>query len=664
MPELAAHPQASLVLPAATAAFGQQLIEITTKCMFHLLNATTAWAEAHGKEPMASTNPLFSLYNMTFGGKHMAAALLEIQRVRRKTQCGMQPPPPATSTSEEEEDEYEDGEEDSTQEYSHNQDEDEDEYLDDPDEQEVQKAKAKAAAIARAAAKAKAAAAKIKAAEARDKPTAKGTDVASAAHKEAASKQAQHAQEQQHLPPGPSQQSQEQAPSRSQAAAVHQACSGQDSSQAGGPHGTDSERQEGSQQCGSGSTTSGTGHSSGSAEAGSGQAQETGPPRSPTARALRAKILAGIARLEAEAAAKAAGQQASDGQNQAAAAHQARARQEAAQAAVPGARADPAGPDPPPVLVRTPVPEVDADTAQAESLTEAADSPSVYEAKQAAMTAAAAEEQAQAEAAPEPQHSGAGEDAAGPLPVASSKAEQADAPAPAPAAKVPPPETWEQPHTTGACAHVPVVYGELVLADPPLACHGPLANARDVRGLVVVVLRGECSFAAKAAVVHAAGAAAMVVVNFVGEGGLVSMTGDANDKLMPMALLDRHGGDLVLREMLRAAREGADPPVATLSLPPPWPPVSSSTSSRCSKDGGHGSGAGGAPSSDSAEKSDGSGRPAGSSTRVDMLIPVNSHAFLAANVLSKGKDLQTMFEGLLEDSRAMLLLMQVCHGVM
>jgi hypothetical protein len=41
-----------------------------------------------------------------------------------------------------------------------------------------------------------------------------------------------------------------------------------------------------------------------------------------------------------------------------------------------------------------------------------------------------------------------------------------------------------------------------MMADPLYACDSSLANARDVADSVVVVLRGSCSFAVKAAAVQ------------------------------------------------------------------------------------------------------------------------------------------------------------------
>ncbi|XP_030375372.1 PRADC1-like protein isoform X2 [Scaptodrosophila lebanonensis] len=53
----------------------------------------------------------------------------------------------------------------------------------------------------------------------------------------------------------------------------------------------------------------------------------------------------------------------------------------------------------------------------------------------------------------------------------------------------------------------------LVLADPPSAC-GKIRNARDLRGSIALMDRGECSFLAKTAQAEAAGAVGAIITEY------------------------------------------------------------------------------------------------------------------------------------------------------
>ncbi len=186
-------------------------------------------------------------------------------------------------------------------------------------------------------------------------------------------------------------------------------------------------------------------------------------------------------------------------------------------------------------------------------------------------------------------------------------------------------------------------------------------NAVNLSGLVAVVVRGGCSFSRKAQVVQAAGAAGMVVLNVDDEQELVTMTSDmplANSAVrIPSLLLAARDSRLLLHAMRDAARQHRPSPVATLALdpaPPPPPPRGSAPAGASSEaQGGDGAPPEGPPAHDGVA-------PARSgSTRVDLLIPTTTHAFIKAHVAARGHDLQAVMEGLLEDERVPLMLMQV-----
>lgn len=177
-----------------------------------------------------------------------------------------------------------------------------------------------------------------------------------------------------------------------------------------------------------------------------------------------------------------------------------------------------------------------------------------------------------------------------------------------------------------------------------------------------------------------AGARAIIVINNVAEGGLLTMSGDGHgtQPAIPALLVSRHSGQLMLRA-LQHQTDPSTPLIATLVLQPP----DKSRSKGSSKQGGGGDGAGaGAGSAGGGNQhqqrqrhqqqpkghqqghkqpSHGSEepKPINGNTRVDLLIPMNTHAFIQAHVLAQGRELTSVFEHILQDGRAMLLMMQV-----
>ena len=100
---------------------------------------------------------------------------------------------------------------------------------------------------------------------------------------------------------------------------------------------------------------------------------------------------------------------------------------------------------------------------------------------------------------------------------------------------------------------------------------------------------------------------------------------------------------------------------------PAAPEPASTGSSADSSSSGSGQGQQAGSSSSSSSGTSGPAVPEGQapgasgriSTRLDLLIPAGSHPFLQANVLKKGRDINQLFEQLLADGKAVLLLQQI-----
>eukprot|EP00611_Tribonema_gayanum_P027445 TRINITY_DN6784_c0_g1_i1.p1 TRINITY_DN6784_c0_g1~~TRINITY_DN6784_c0_g1_i1.p1 ORF type:complete len:272 (+),score=38.50 TRINITY_DN6784_c0_g1_i1:473-1288(+) len=101
-----------------------------------------------------------------------------------------------------------------------------------------------------------------------------------------------------------------------------------------------------------------------------------------------------------------------------------------------------------------------------------------------------------------------------------------------------------------------VVQGPLVAAQPLLA-DSVLVNADALQGSVVVVQRGRCTFAAKAARAQAAGAAAVVVLNTCDTWPYVMTDSqgeaEASALTIPVAMVSQQDGDKLLQVVQRHA---------------------------------------------------------------------------------------------------------------
>ncbi len=184
--------------------------------------------------------------------------------------------------------------------------------------------------------------------------------------------------------------------------------------------------------------------------------------------------------------------------------------------------------------------------------------------------------------------------------------------------------------------------GPPVLASPADAC-APLANAAAARGAVVLALRGNCSFVAKALAAGAAGAAALVVVNGVGDRLLAPMGDDPDARRrprLPAALVSGADG----AALLAAAREGgaaarlAAPTLAerrALALAAVW---EARAARELAAPRGFADAAAGAPAcpapADDAQ------------TWMELVVPPTSQAWVSHQVHQQGLDITPVFEAL------------------
>ncbi|KXZ51047.1 hypothetical protein GPECTOR_14g34 [Gonium pectorale] len=232
---------------------------------------------------------------------------------------------------------------------------------------------------------------------------------------------------------------------------------------------------------------------------------------------------------------------------------------------------------------------------------------------------------------------------------------------------------WEGPewardtHKTGPCANVPTATGALAVSQPLDACERPI-NPDMLAGSVVVVSRGGCSFVHKAKLLQDAGALAMVVLNLKPPGELLGMAGDetGQDPAIPAVLLGGADGRRLLRMAAAAAAAGQRPLVASLSLLPlslmtrggaAWAARAAAAAAAAAAGPGGTCAAGG-----SGERHGPDGGAPTVNTRIDMLVPGSSQAFLAANVLGRGRTLQQLFESILDDGKAVELLQQLAQS--
>lgn len=88
------------------------------------------------------------------------------------------------------------------------------------------------------------------------------------------------------------------------------------------------------------------------------------------------------------------------------------------------------------------------------------------------------------------------------------------------------------------------VTSQLVLADPPLACGGPLNNQANIGGNIAVIDRGLCTFAEKALGAQAAGAVGLIIVNDR-EGGAPTLGGSGPSVAIPAVSLTQEDGGII-----------------------------------------------------------------------------------------------------------------------
>jgi hypothetical protein len=114
--------------------------------------------------------------------------------------------------------------------------------------------------------------------------------------------------------------------------------------------------------------------------------------------------------------------------------------------------------------------------------------------------------------------------------------------------------------------------GTLIAATPLNGCSGPLANKADVRGRVVLVKRGTCSFAVKAHAAQDAGAIGMIVIS---DGEAFTMAGGGEDGeaasdepnvRIPLAMVAKASGDRLI-ELLRVSKRGTPRKDVLIELP-------------------------------------------------------------------------------------------------
>ena len=87
----------------------------------------------------------------------------------------------------------------------------------------------------------------------------------------------------------------------------------------------------------------------------------------------------------------------------------------------------------------------------------------------------------------------------------------------------------------------------VVAADPEDAC-APLTNEDEVKGAIVIALRGNCTFGSKGVRVHAAGASALVLVNNE-DGNHHIPAPDAHDLEMSVSMMARQDGNLLMKSL-------------------------------------------------------------------------------------------------------------------
>jgi hypothetical protein len=208
---------------------------------------------------------------------------------------------------------------------------------------------------------------------------------------------------------------------------------------------------------------------------------------------------------------------------------------------------------------------------------------------------------------------------------------------------------WGAPGSS--CASLPVGShmpraAPLVMAEPLDGCRG-IRNAALLRGAVAVVSRGRCSFLDKVMVADAVGAVGVVVLNLVSPGELLTMSGDETGRSPDIPALLVGGEDS--RTLLWWLQHR--PMMAALaSLQDNSQQVQQLTHSKDKQQ--------------QAQQQQGKGKGKGSSgggeqqTRVDLLVPGRTQAWLTDNVVKAGINTQSVFEQIVRDERVAAALQQ------
>jgi hypothetical protein len=90
-----------------------------------------------------------------------------------------------------------------------------------------------------------------------------------------------------------------------------------------------------------------------------------------------------------------------------------------------------------------------------------------------------------------------------------------------------------------------IISAKIIVAEPPFACTN-LTNVEGVVGNVVIIDRGACTFAVKAANAFAAGAVAIVIANTGTQSQVVGMGGDFSSITVPvLGLVTRETGSML-----------------------------------------------------------------------------------------------------------------------
>merc|ERR1740138_1435186 len=118
--------------------------------------------------------------------------------------------------------------------------------------------------------------------------------------------------------------------------------------------------------------------------------------------------------------------------------------------------------------------------------------------------------------------------------------------------------TWGRAFLDGGVSHhqyfkarfggeIPTGHHPVVIADPIIGC-GPLKNADAVKGALVVVERGECTYATKARSIQKAGGVGLLVYNHQDEGLIHPPGPDGADVTLPVVMITHEYG-MLLKEV-------------------------------------------------------------------------------------------------------------------